>query len=436
MLTPVVIVLFLLLGCGGGGGGGHSSEINSAPSISNFSISPSAGYIASGALNVDGNVDVSDAGGDIASMIIAVIDSSGSTVSSESVTIQGAQGVTQGTLQLAAAVDTNAVPAGSYTVQIHIVDSGGRSSNVLAAPFRLSVFPWVAKNTMPTARSGFAAAQLNGLIYVCGGSVQNTGSIPGPETNMVEIFDPATATWSAGPSMPTARIGATAAVLGGKLYVIGGDNLLAPGGTGIVEQFDPVSGTWSQLTSMPTARAFAAGVVIGTQIVVAGGASGGFDVAATEAYDATNGWVAFSPMTTARENLAADAINGVMYVAGGYAATSLTGYQAAFEAFDPLMDQWSTKAPMPTARQRHAAVAVDGLLYVMGGENGSGSIAAVDAYHPASNAWSSKTALPAQPLLNGSSIMNPSVVAVLVNSKVYLIGASAMFEYTPSNDIY
>ena len=53
--------------------------------------------------------------------------------------------------------------------------------------------------------------------------------------------------------MPTARMNAGAAVLGGKLFVVGGH-----GGTAYlntVEVYDPVANAWTSRTAMPTARA-------------------------------------------------------------------------------------------------------------------------------------------------------------------------------------
>ena len=38
----------------------------------------------------------------------------------------------------------------------------------------------------------------------------------------LEVFAPATNTWTTGPDMPTARDGLAAATIGGNLYVVGG----------------------------------------------------------------------------------------------------------------------------------------------------------------------------------------------------------------------
>jgi N-acetylneuraminic acid mutarotase len=69
---------------------------------------------------------------------------------------------------------------------------------------------------MPTVRSGIAAALLDGRIFVVGGEAP-TGTF-----NQVESYDAASNTWMSHARMPTARHGLGAAVVAGKLYVISG----------------------------------------------------------------------------------------------------------------------------------------------------------------------------------------------------------------------
>ncbi len=88
---------------------------------------------------------------------------------------------------------------------------------------------------------------LNGKIYAIGGW-NNTA------LGTLEIFDPATNSWSTGPSMPSPRWDLTSSVLNGRIFAIGGcdapDSVL-----GIVEIFDPATNSWSTGPSMPTALA-------------------------------------------------------------------------------------------------------------------------------------------------------------------------------------
>ena len=73
-------------------------------------------------------------------------------------------------------------------------------------------------------------------IYVFGG-------FNGSYLNKAEVYDPITNRWTALPPMPTARAGLASAVIGDKIYVIGGWSPSAPLGT--VEIFDTLTQTWS-----------------------------------------------------------------------------------------------------------------------------------------------------------------------------------------------
>jgi len=80
---------------------------------------------------------------------------------------------------------------------------------------------WQDLAPMPTPRQFTAAARgADGRIYVIGGTVRHGGA---GSVGTVEIYDPATDTWAAGPPLRTPRQGHTAtATADGRIYVIGG----------------------------------------------------------------------------------------------------------------------------------------------------------------------------------------------------------------------
>ena len=69
-------------------------------------------------------------------------------------------------------------------------------------------------------------------------------------------------------------------------------------------------------------------------------------------------------MPTSRSELAAAALAGRIYVAGGIAQSGTT---AAFEVYDPATDRWEELPPLPEAVHHLAAAATDERVYITGG---------------------------------------------------------------------
>src|SRR6476469_1235180 len=76
---------------------------------------------------------------------------------------------------------------------------------------------------------------------------------------------------------------------------------------------------------------------------------------------------------------------------------------------------WSGAAPMPAIRNEVAAVATGGRLYVLGGSVGGGryDLTRNEEFDPATDQWRTRADLP-----HGANHMN----AVAVNGKIYAIG--------------
>ena len=77
---------------------------------------------------------------------------------------------------------------------------------------------------LPQARGGMGKAVFyNGEFYVIGGETQNgAGATAANVYDRVDIYNPQTNTWRAGPTMPTARHGIFPLESGGRIYVAGG----------------------------------------------------------------------------------------------------------------------------------------------------------------------------------------------------------------------
>ena len=150
--------------------------------------------------------------------------------------------------------------------------------------------------------------------------------------------------------MPEARSHHTAAVVDGKIYVLGGeidDDEGEPVATDRVDVYDPAADSWQQMAAMPAAK----------------------------------------------YGHSAAVLDGKIYASGGF--TTSGEISDALEAYDPVANTWTTLASLSLARMHHASAVVHGKLYVFGGCSSDGRMDQVAVYNPASNSWASAASLPA-----------------------------------------
>jgi N-acetylneuraminic acid mutarotase len=230
-------------------------------------------------------------------------------------------------------------------------------------------------------------ADSTGKIYAIGG-IDNAGRI----LNTVEVYDPATNTWTDKKALPTARFD-LAATFGpdGKLYVIGGQT--TPGHTvATVEVYTPSTDTWTTAAALLSPRDNLAVVsapdghiyAIAGHQHISGLPPVDVVLGTVEQYTPlTNTWVAVANMNHARSGLAATlGSDGQIYAFGGGVSQ--------VEVYNTSTNLWTTPTIMPTSRSNFAAVTnVNGVIYTIGGfadVNGK-PVTNIEAYAPATNQW-------------------------------------------------
>ena len=249
---------------------------------------------------------------------------------------------------------------------------------------------WTKKKPMALPSHHVAFTEYHGKIYAFGGFVYPTsGPAAWVPINNVWEYDPAADTWKALAPMPSKRGSPVAAVVGDKIYVIGGVSML-PGSTetalgfntpqasvGTVEEYDPAENTWRERSPMPTPRNHTTAAAVNGKIYVIGGRVGAAfisaatDISVVEEYDpATDKWSGpRSRMPTARSALGSGVINGRIFVAGGeFQDPHMMATFKAVEAYDPASDSWSIMPSMPVSRHGLAAGAIGNRLILVGGD--------------------------------------------------------------------
>jgi RNA polymerase sigma factor (sigma-70 family) len=238
-------------------------------------------------------------------------------------------------------------------------------------------------------------------------------------------------TWTQKADMPTARSWSGAAVVDGKIYVIGGCVPSDPNiptrfaqTTIAMEEYDPATDTWTKKAGMlPPTRAWLGTSVVNGIIYAIGGWSGwdeGRYVSTVEAYDpAADKWTRKADMPTRRETCAVT-VDGKIYAIGGLRNGVVV--VPTVEVYDPATDRWTRKADMPTTRCYHAACVIDGRIYVSGGypvppyiyRNAMGpTLTTVEVYDPATDTWTQTSDMPWPKYGHSASV---------IDGKMYIIG--------------
>ena len=119
-----------------------------------------------------------------------------------------------------------------------------------------------------------------------------------------------------------------------------------------------------------------------------GGFDGGNNTNAGNVYDPeTNSWSPIASMTGIREKPVVAAIDGKLYVTGGWDANGTP--DGTLEIYDPSGDSWTTGASIPTAFAASTGVNLDGLFYVIGGCDFECGFTNVQVYDPSGESWTS-----------------------------------------------
>jgi len=200
---------------------------------------------------------------------------------------------------------------------------------------------------------------------------------------------------------------------------------------------------------MPTARNGLAAAAVNGKIYAMGGRDGNNGALYTvEVYDPNiNSWSTAASMSLARQAFAAVAVNGKIYAIGGLDAGGVLVDTATVEVYDPATNAWCANtgpntvqcptlpAHMPTARFGLAAAAVNGKIYAIGGRDGNnGALNTVEVYDPSSNSWSTAASMPTA---------RDSLAAADANRVIYAFGGRdqqstnrTMEQYSPPVTIY
>jgi len=252
--------------------------------------------------------------------------------------------------------------------------------------FFLLLVPWVAAEPlagMPLETLGKPHARHEAAFVAAGDKFYLLG---GRRIQPVDIFDPATKTWREGAAPPVEVHHFQPVVWEGRIWLVGAMTGPYPHETALdhIPVYDPASDTWSRGPTLPPdRRRGGAGAVIrdGRLYVVCGIINGHWDghVAWLDVLDLKTGqWSRLPDAPRARDHFQVAVVGDRLYAAGGRRSSGATRQvfdlvEPAVDIFDFKANRWSTlPAPggnLPTPRAGCMALAVGPYVLIAGGES-------------------------------------------------------------------
>ncbi len=274
-----------------------------------------------------------------------------------------------------------------------VLFAGGATSGGTPAPAsqRYSNGNAVAVASLAIGRIGHTGTLLDdGRVLVVGG--QTSAGI----SSTTELFDPATNTWSAGPSLTTARAYHTATALPGGTVVVAGGLGVDGGALKSAERYEWVDGGWawgSGGTFQGAARSnHVAALMANGRVLVASGRLGATALNSTEQYDPqTNTWASIpKALPVAVYDATATLLpSGGVLVVGGTVTSPSVSETNSVAVFDGPTVGWRTLPNLPHARSRHAAVVMTNnhVLVAGGALSSTGAVRELDVFDPETESW-------------------------------------------------
>ncbi len=155
-------------------------------------------------------------------------------------------------------------------------------------------------------------------------------------------------------------------------------------------------GHWSEGPRLPTLRSEVSATALDGKVYVVGGyAFGRVNQPIVQAFDpAMQTWSDRAPLPLGMNHIGLVAANGMLYAIGGFVQQNRDPVAAAF-AYDPHLDRWQAIAPLPDRRGSIAVAYLDGRIHAVGGHDDARAFTEHDVYDPVTNRWTTAAPLPA-----------------------------------------
>jgi N-acetylneuraminic acid mutarotase len=268
---------------------------------------------------------------------------------------------------------------------------GGEGAAAAVEVFDPAALTWTKKSAAPVGFNHCQPVSYQNKIYVLqafsGGGFPDQGNLAEPL-----IYDPEKDSWQNGAALDSARRrgSAGAALYKGKLYLVNGiQHGHSSGTTNMFDMYDPATNTWTALPNAPHIRDHCAASVVGDKLYVAGGRNTSYHdpdnfmaffsktVLEVDCYDFNTGkWSTLAaklPLGSGGGSMVN--LDGKLYYMGGERATATEQNRSRKNVYylDPSgNDAWKEADSLNEARNGMAAAVLNHKIYVFGGAGGPG----------------------------------------------------------------
>jgi N-acetylneuraminic acid mutarotase len=200
----------------------------------------------------------------------------------------------------------------------------------------------------------------------------------------------------------------------------------------IASAADP-SETWSVAAHLPQPRGETAMAALNGKLYVLGGYTPGNEASPlAEEYDPTSkAWRVLPPIPRTVSHPGVAALDGKLYVVGGFTANVHAGAIDSAFVYDPATNAWRALSPMTKPRGSVAVAALDGKLHALGGRGlDKVTVATHEVYDPETGKWSFVAPLP---------VARDHLAVVAADGKLHAIGGRTnnnTTDNTALHDVY
>ncbi|XP_037542600.1 kelch-like protein 9 isoform X2 [Nematolebias whitei] len=258
----------------------------------------------------------------------------------------------------------------------------------------------------------------------------------------LRVYDEMTEQWRALRPMEVPRYQHGVALLGGFLFIVGGQSTYDTKGKTAIDsayRYDPRFDKWLQIASLSEKRTFFHLSALKGKLFAVGGRNTSGEIDTVECYNLKrNEWTFVASMVDPHYGHAGTVHGDLMYISGGITRDT---FQKELWCYDPVADTWGRRADMMELRGLHCMCTVGDRLYVMGGNHFRGTsdyddVLSCEYYSPNTDQWTVVAPMP-----RGQS----DVGVTVFNGQIYVVGGYSwnsrcmvdiVQRYDPEEDVW